>query len=145
MLKSTIWKYCQRGLIWMVKPQDFIWRSLKTQKLEPKRDPLSRLISFVFYILGGLLCFDIREKCMEEWKDKLMEFKMEGIWETVTEKKLSVVDDDKTNAFVFKLLWKILWTVWSVIRQVNLNDYKCKIHIVILNGGTWGGICICLL
>ena len=41
---------------------------------------------------------------MEEWKDKLMEFKMEGIWETVTKKKLSVVDDDKTNAFVFKLL-----------------------------------------
>ena len=29
---------------------------------------------------------------------------MEGIWETVTKEKLSVDDDDKTNAFVFKLL-----------------------------------------
>ena len=106
-----MWKYCQRGLIWMVKPQDFFWRRLKTQKLEPKRDPLSALISFVFFILGGPLCFDIRERCMEEWEDKLKKLEMEGIWETVTKEELPVVDDDKTNAFVFKLLWKILWTV----------------------------------
>ena len=41
---------------------------------------------------------------MEEWKNKLKEMEMEGIWETVTKEKLSVDDDDKTNAFVFKLL-----------------------------------------
>ena len=82
---------------------------------------------------------------MEEWEDKLVELEMEGIWETVTKEKLPVFDDDKANAFVFKLPWKILWTVWSVIRQVNLTGYKCKIHIVILNGGSWGGIYICVL
>ena len=41
---------------------------------------------------------------MEEWKDKLMELEMEGIWEAVTKEKLPVEDDVKTNAFVFKLL-----------------------------------------
>ena len=41
---------------------------------------------------------------MEEWGDKLMELEMEGIWETVTKEKLPVDGDDKTNAFVFKLL-----------------------------------------
>ena len=41
---------------------------------------------------------------MEEWEDKLKELEMKGIWETVTKEKLSVDDDDKTNAFVFKLL-----------------------------------------
>ena len=62
-------------------------------------------MSFVFYILlGGLLCFDTREQCMEEWEDNLMELEMEGIWETVTKEKVPVDDDDKTNAFVFKLL-----------------------------------------
>ena len=40
---------------------------------------------------------------MEEWEDKLMELEMEGIWETVTKEKLPVFDDDKANAFVFKL------------------------------------------
>ena len=46
-----------------------------TRTLEAKLDP------FVFYILLGGLCFDIREQCMEEWEDKLMELEMEGIWE----------------------------------------------------------------
>ena len=41
---------------------------------------------------------------MKEWEDKLKELEMERIWETVTKEKLPVVDDDKTNAFVFKLL-----------------------------------------
>ena len=41
---------------------------------------------------------------MEEWKDKLMELEMKGTWETVTKEKLPVDDDDRTNAFVFKLL-----------------------------------------
>ena len=41
---------------------------------------------------------------MEEWEDNLMELEMEGIWETVTKEKVPVDDDDKTNAFVFKLL-----------------------------------------
>ena len=41
---------------------------------------------------------------MEEWEDKLMELEREGIWEIVTKEKLPVDDDDKTNAFVFKLL-----------------------------------------
>ena len=70
-----------------------------------KTRPLRPLIYFVFYILlGGLLCFDIREQCMEEWEDKLKELEVKGIWETVTKEKLSVDDNDKTNAFVFKLL-----------------------------------------
>ena len=41
---------------------------------------------------------------MEEWEDKLKELEVKGIWETVTKEKLLVDDDDKTNAFVFKLL-----------------------------------------
>ena len=41
---------------------------------------------------------------MEEWEDNLMKLEMEGIWETVTKEKVPVDDDDKTNAFVFKLL-----------------------------------------
>ena len=41
---------------------------------------------------------------MEEWENKLKEIEMRGIWETVTKEKLLVVDDDKTNAFLFKLL-----------------------------------------
>ena len=53
---------------------------------------------------GDLLFFDIREQCMEEWENKLKEIEMRGIWETVTKEKLLVVDDDKTNAFLFKLL-----------------------------------------
>ena len=40
---------------------------------------------------------------MEEWEDKLMELEREEIWET-HKKKLPVDDDDKTNAFLFKLL-----------------------------------------
>ena len=41
---------------------------------------------------------------MDEWENKLKEMEREGIWETVTKGKLPVDDDDKTNAFVFKLL-----------------------------------------
>ena len=57
---------------------------------DSKDRPLSLVISFVFYILAGLLCFDIREQCTEEWEDKLMELEMGGIWETVTKEKLQV-------------------------------------------------------
>ena len=41
---------------------------------------------------------------MEEWEDKLKELEVKGIWETVRKENLSVDDNDKTNAFVFKLL-----------------------------------------
>ena len=41
---------------------------------------------------------------MEEWENKLKEMEMEGILETATKETMSVDDDDKTNAFVFKLL-----------------------------------------
>ena len=44
---------------------------------------------------------------MEEWEDKLVELEREGISKNVTKETLPVDDDDKTNAFVFKLLWKI--------------------------------------
>ena len=63
----------------------------------------SNLFRILHSIRGDLLFFDIREQCMEEWENKLKEMEMEGIWETVTKEKLSVDDDDKTNAFVFKL------------------------------------------
>ena len=62
------------------------------------------LFCILHSIRGDLLFFDIREQCMEEWENKLKEMEMEGIWETVTKEKLPVDDDDKTNAFVFKLL-----------------------------------------
>ena len=63
----------------------------------------SNLFCILHSTRGDLLFFDIREQCMEEWENKLKEMEMEGIWETVTKEKLSVDDDDKTNAFVFKL------------------------------------------
>ena len=62
------------------------------------------LFCILHSVRGDLLFFDIREQCMEEWENKLKEMEMEGIWETFTKEKLSVDDDDKTNAFVFKLL-----------------------------------------
>ena len=95
---------------------------LQTQTVETKTWPLWPLISFVFYIWGDLLCFDIREQCMEEWENKLKEMEMEGIWETYKRKIiLPVDDDDKTNAFVFKLLWKILIT-----ELYNVSKHTCN-------------------
>ena len=41
---------------------------------------------------------------MKEWENKLKEIEMKGIWLTVIKEKLLVVDDDKTKAFLFKLL-----------------------------------------
>ena len=64
----------------------------------------SNLFCILHFIRGDLLFFDIREQCMEEWENKLKEIEMKGIWLTVTKEKLLVVDDDKTNAFLFKLL-----------------------------------------
>ena len=76
-------------------------------KLNGRNQNLILMTSNLFCILhskkGDLLFFNIREQCMEEWENKLKEMEMEGIWETVTKEKLSVDDDDKTNAFVFKL------------------------------------------
>ena len=58
---------------------------------------------------------------MEEWEDKLKELERKGMWETVTKEKLPVDDDDKTNAFVFKLLWKILTT-----ELYNVSKHTCN-------------------
>ena len=109
-----MWRYCQIGFIWMVAGY-----FVPNRTLEPK---LVSLKTFVFYILlGGLLCFDIREQCMEEWEDKLKELEMKGIWETVTKEKLPVDNDDKKNAFVCKLLWKIL-----KIELYNVSKHTCN-------------------
>ena len=58
---------------------------------------------------------------MDEWENKLKEMEMEGIWETVTKEKLLVDDDDKTNAFVFKLHWKILTTELYNVSKDSCN------------------------
>ena len=66
---------------------------------------------------------------MEEWEDKLMELEREGIWETVTKEKLPVDDDDKTIAFVFKLLWKILAIeLYNVSKRKLTGFYVLDTH-----------------
>ena len=87
----------------MITPQNPFY----SLKLNGRNQNLTLMTSNLFRILhsirGDLLFFDIREQCKDEWENKLKEMEMEGIWETVTKEKLSVDDDDKTNAFVFKL------------------------------------------
>lgn len=62
----------------------------------------------MFFLAGGLLCFDIYDQHLDEWQNKLLDFENDRIWENITKAKVPLFGADnfpaETNAFVFKLL-----------------------------------------
>ena len=62
----------------------------------------------LFFIAGGLLCFDIFDEDMVEWQQKLLQMVNSGILECVTKEKVPLYNVEgrqtETNAFVFKVL-----------------------------------------
>jgi len=59
---------------------------------------------------GGLLCFNIRDNRVDDFRGKILELENAGIWENVCERKVPHFDRDElpreTSAFVYKILMK---------------------------------------
>jgi len=83
--------------------------------IEAYRLSVENQTSFLCFVAGGLICFDIYEQHLDEWKNKLLEFEKKGIWENVAKEKLPLYGADdfpgETNAFVFKVQWNVLKAV----------------------------------